>query len=213
MPSTLHSSASDRPLRTGIFGGSFNPIHTGHVALARHLLRLGEVDELWFVVSPLNPFKQGLTDLLPDHVRLHLAQLATAPYPGLSVCDIEMHLPRPSYMVTTLAHLRRLHPQRRFTLVIGADNWDRFPQWKDSQEILDHHDILVYPRPGVPAIAGPLPPRVRFVSTPLLDISSTDIRRQIAQGCFRGRGLSPAVRREIARQGYYRSAPSTDRPA
>lgn len=201
----------DRPLRTGIFGGSFNPIHTGHIGLGRHLLRKGEVDELWYVVSPLNPFKQGRSDLLDDAARLRLAQIATAPYPGLSVCDIEMQLPRPSYMVNTLAALRRLYPQRQFILIIGADNWERFPQWKDSEEILRHHELLIYPRPDTQLPTTPLPQGIRSVPSPLFNISSTEIRQQIAQGTFKGRGLPPAVRSEITRQGYYRHpAPSQE---
>ena len=187
----------------GLFGGSFNPIHLGHLHLGQWLCQRGLVDELWFLVSPLNPFKQHATDLLDDSSRLRLARLAVEGKPHLQVSDFEMHLPRPSYMVHTLQQLRATYPQHQFALVIGSDNWLRFPQWKDSDEILRHHRILVYPRPGYELDATALPPGVRLVNTPLLDISSTQVRQAIAQGNYHGKGLPRAVWQEIRRQGYY----------
>ncbi|MBQ9558977.1 MAG: nicotinate-nucleotide adenylyltransferase [Bacteroidaceae bacterium] len=189
-------------MTTGIFGGSFNPIHTGHTRLGEWLVRKGFVDELWFLVSPLNPFKQTRTDLLDDAARVRLARLAVEGKPGLCVSDFEMHLPRPSYMVRTLEELRKAYPERDFCLIIGADNWVRFPQWKDSEEILRRHRVLVYPRPGCPL--SPTAERgVHFVPSPLFDISSTQIRQAIATGRYHGRGLAPAVWREIKKKGYY----------
>lgn len=189
-------------MTTGIFGGSFNPIHTGHTRLGEWLVRKGFVDELWFLVSPLNPFKQTRTDLLDDAARVRLARLAVEGKPGLCVSDFEMHLPRPSYMVRTLEELRKAYPERDFCLIIGADNWERFPQWKDSEEILRRHRVLVYPRPGCPL--SPTAERgVHFVPSPLFDISSTQIRQAIATGHYHGRGLAPAVWREIKKKGYY----------
>ena len=190
-------------MRMGIFGGSFNPIHTGHIRLGETLCRQGWVDELWFLVSPLNPLKQTATDLLADEARLRLAQLAVEDKPNLRVSDFEMHLPRPSYMVHTLELLRQEHPADEFLLVIGADNWQRFPQWRDSQEILRHHRILVYPRPGYETEASTLPAGVQMVKTPLYDISSTQIRQAIATGHYRGRGLTPKVWKEIKQNKYY----------
>lgn len=190
-------------MRIGIFGGSFNPIHTGHIQLGETLCRRGWVDELWFLVSPLNPLKQGATDLLADEARLRLANLAVKGRSHLRVSDFEMHLPRPSYMVRTLALLREQYPTEEFILVIGADNWQRFPQWRDSQEIMRHHRILVYPRPGYPLDATSLPSGVQPVETPLLDISSTQIRQAIHSGGYRGRGLNPQVWKEIKQNKYY----------
>ena len=190
-------------MRIGIFGGSFNPIHTGHIRLGESLCRKGWVDELWFLVSPLNPLKQTSTDLLADEARLHLAELAVQGKPHLQVSDFEIHLPRPSYMVRTLELLRSQHPTDEFLLVIGADNWLRFPQWRDSQEILRHHRILVYPRPGYIIDINTLPPGVQAVDTPLFDISSTQIRQAIHQGSYRGRGLNPKVWKEIKQKQYY----------
>ena len=190
--------------RTGIYGGSFNPIHTAHLSLARSLIRQGLLDELWYVVSPQNPFKQQATDLLPDEVRLHLTRLAVADEPGIRVSDVEMHLPRPSYMANTLAVLREKYPDREFILVIGADNWLAFERWYHWQEILAQHSLIVYPRPGYPIDATTLPPNVTLASTPLIDISSTEIRRKIQTSDYDGQDLKPAVWQEIKRKGYYK---------
>ncbi|MCD8265743.1 MAG: nicotinate (nicotinamide) nucleotide adenylyltransferase, partial [Prevotellaceae bacterium] len=135
-------------MRCGIYGGSFNPIHNGHLGLARSLLREGLVDEVWLMVSPLNPFKQGSMELLPDQVRLRLATLAVEGEPRIKVSDLETRLPQPSYMAVTLQRLRESFPRHEFTLVIGSDNWPRFPDWHKSEEILSHHHIIICPRPG-----------------------------------------------------------------
>ena len=190
-------------MRIGIFGGSFNPIHTGHTRLGQWLVRKNYVDELWFMVSPLNPLKQDSTELLPDGLRLQLAQLAVEGKAGLRVSDFEMHLPRPSYMVHTLAQLRQAYPQHEFLLIIGADNWLRFNQWRNSEEIMLHHRLLVYPRPGYALDTASMPQGVSLVATPLFDISSTQIRQAIANGHYHGRGLSPKVWKSIKQNRYY----------
>ena len=190
-------------MRIGIFGGSFNPIHTGHTRLGQWLVRKNYVDELWFMVSPLNPLKQNSTELLPDGLRLQLAQLAVEGKAGLRVSDFEMQLPRPSYMVHTLAQLRQAYPQHEFLLIIGADNWLRFNQWRNSEEIMLHHRLLVYPRPGYALDTASMPQRVSLVATPLFNISSTQIRQAIANGHYHGRGLSPKVWKSIKQNRYY----------
>lgn len=190
-------------MRIGIFGGSFNPIHTGHTRLGQWLIRKNYVDELWFMVSPLNPLKQNSTELLPDGLRLQLAQLAVEGKAGLRVSDFEMHLPRPSYMVHTLAQLRQAYPQHEFLLIIGADNWLRFNQWRNSEEIMLHHRLLVYPRPGYALDTASMPQGVSLVATPLFNISSTQIRQAIAHGHYHGRGLSPKVWKSIKQNRYY----------
>lgn len=166
----------------GIFGGSFNPIHCGHIALARHLLTALGLDEIWFVVSPLNPFKTQAPDLLADDVRYAITVRALASQPGLSASDVEMTLPRPSYMWNTLCHLSELHPHARFTLLIGADNWLAFNRWAHSQDIITHYRIAVYPRPGYEVDAAAMPPSVTYVHSDLYPVSSTEIRRRIAAG-------------------------------
>ena len=130
--------------RTGIYGGSFNPIHVGHVCLAKALAESGLVDEMWLLVSPQNPFKAD-ANLLDDQKRLHLARLATRDVQGVEVCDREFTLPRPSYMYHTLQALSQEHPDRDFVLVIGADNWERFPQWYRSRDILSAFSLIIYP--------------------------------------------------------------------
>lgn len=189
-------------IRTGIYGGSFNPIHLGHTGLGEWLCRHGWVDELWFLVSPLNPLKAGVQEqLLDDETRLHLAQLAVEGKPMLQASDFEMHLPRPSYMVNTLAALTEAYPDRAFTLIIGADNWQCFHLWKDYDFILQNYPIIIYPRQGYSINTATLPPNVKIATdAPLFDISSTQIRQQIAQGGYRGKWLARKVWQEMRRQ-------------
>jgi nicotinate-nucleotide adenylyltransferase len=187
--------------KTGIYGGSFNPIHEGHICLAKALAESGLVDEMWLLVSPQNPFKVN-AELLDDDERLRLARLAVADIPNVEVCNREFSLPRPSYMYNTLQALSEEHPDREFVLVIGADNWERFPDWYCSKDILASYRVIVYPRPGY--TLEKLPRRVKVANTPLLDISSTDIRRRIAsEPDYKGEGLSPVVWEEIKEKRYY----------
>lgn len=191
-------------MTTAIYGGSFNPIHLGHITLGRWLVSHQVVDELWFLVSPQNPLKPA-ADLLDDQARLLLAQRAIGKKKNLRVSDFEFHLPRPSFMVHTLEQLRSAYPEREFVLVIGADNWQRFPQWYQAEEIMRHHRLIIYPRPGYSVDADALPDRVTLVNTPFLDISSTQIRDAIAHDPnYHGQGLAPAVWKVIKARGYYR---------
>jgi len=188
-------------MKTGIYGGSFNPIHLGHVCLAKALAESGLVDEMWLVVSPQNPFKVD-EHLLDDEKRLSLARLAVADVPGVEICDREFYLPRPSYMFNTLRALSREHSDREFVLVIGADNWERFPSWYRSQDILSTYRVIIYPRPGY--VCKGVPQGVTIADTPLFDISSTEIRYRIAfDSDYDGEGLCPAVWEEIKREGLY----------
>lgn len=176
----------------GIFGGSFNPIHKGHVALARQLLRRARLDEVWFLVSPQNPLKPQ-SSLLDDNMRLEMARLALKDEPHLVASDYEFHLPRPSYTWNTLQHLSQDYPQHRFTLLIGADNWQLFSRWRNSSEIIENYPIVIYPRDGYPIDEASLPPNVRLVNTRLYNMSSTLIRQLIADGRGVRRYLHPDV--------------------
>lgn len=167
-------------MRTGIFGGSFNPIHTGHISLARELLTQLGLDEIWFVVSPLNPLKATSTDLLPDSVRLDLARQALEGEPHMVASDYELGLPRPSYTWNTLDHLAADYPDHHFTLIIGADNWHAFDRWSRHEYILAHYPIAIYPRKGYPVQADSLPRGVTMVHTRLYPVSSTLIRQRVA---------------------------------
>lgn len=179
--------------KVGIYGGSFNPIHRGHIALARQMLRKAHLDEVWFLVSPLNPFKQASTDLLDDQTRLQLTRQALADEPRLVASDYEFHLPRPSYSWDTLQALSRDYPEHEFVLVIGADNWLAFDRWYHAEDILDSYPIVIYPREGCPIDAATLPPTVQLVKTRLYNVSSTDIRRRIREGRPVRRLLPPAI--------------------
>ena len=148
----------------GIFGGSFNPIHNGHLQLARQLREAAGLDEVWLMVSPQNPLKQQ-TDLLDDDVRLQLARQAVGGEQGIVVSDYEFRLP---------------FPDREFVLMIGGDNWQHFQRWYRADDIIEHYPIVVYPRRD--SDIGSVPPGVKVVEADLLDISSTDIRRRVREG-------------------------------
>ena len=166
--------------KVGIFGGSFNPIHTGHIALAKSLCEKAGLDEVWFMVSPMNPFKKAATDLLDDQLRLGMVEKALKDEPQLQACDYEFHLPKPSYTWHTLQAMSKDYPGIRLTLLIGGDNWAAFDKWYHHDDILAHYPIVVYPRQG--AAIGDVPLGVTIVETPLLNISSTEIRQRIAKG-------------------------------
>lgn len=171
----------NRKIKTGIYGGSFNPIHNGHIALARHLLQEAELDEIWFVVSPQNPFKVQ-QQLLADDKRLLLVRKALAPYPQLVASDFEFSLPRPSYMWHTLQSMSAQWPDRELHLIIGADNWLCFDRWYHADDIRSTYHIIIYPRQGYDIVPSALPQGVRLVNTPLYNVSSTEIRADVAAG-------------------------------
>lgn len=168
--------------RVGIYSGSFNPIHIGHLALANYLCEFEKFDEIWFVVSPNNPWKED-EELLPEKLRLLLVNKSIVAYPRFKASDIEFHLPKPSYTVRTLEELRKTYTDIHFSLIIGADNWLKFKEWKDWQQIINCHDIYVYPRKGYSINAdNSVPDKVHIVHSPILEISSTFIRKSMTQG-------------------------------
>ena len=130
-------------IKTGIFGGSFNPIHNGHISLARQLKEKAGLDEVWLMVSPQNPMKQQ-ADLLSDEIRLQMARMALEHETGIMASDYEMHLPKPSYTWITLQALSRDYPDRQFVLMIGGDNWAIFDRWYHANDILEHYQVVVY---------------------------------------------------------------------
>lgn len=170
-----------KKIRTGIYGGSFNPIHNGHIAIAKRMLEEAGLDEIWLIVSPQNPLKTAVS-LLDDQQRLAMTQRALAPYPQLKASDYEFSLPRPSYMWHTLQHLSADYPDHEFTLLIGADNWAVFDRWYHAADIIAHYPIAIYPRTGSPIDTATLPPNVRLYDTGLYDISSTEVRERAQRG-------------------------------
>ncbi len=176
----------------GIFGGSFNPIHNGHIAIARQALAQTDMDEVWFVVSPHNPFKSR-GDLMDDDLRLDMVRKALEGEKNMVCSDYEFRLPRPSYMWNTLKSLARDYPRDKFVLLIGADNWTSFPRWRESGKIMASHEVVVYPRRGHEIDKDSLPPGVTLLDLPLYDISATEIRRRIAAGREAGDLTSDAV--------------------
>ena len=179
-------------MRTAIFGGSFNPIHRGHIALADFVVQGGWTDEVWLLVSPQNPLKAA-AGLFPEQLRLALAQQATENYDRIKVSDFEFHLPRPSFTYKTLAALRESYPDRSFQILIGADNWLCFDRWAHHEELLRDYELLVYPRQGYDIDTTSLPPNVQFVPAPLFPFSSTQLREML----LRGEDLSGILPQEI----------------
>ena len=158
--------------KVAIFGGSFNPIHTGHIALAQAVQQQCGLDEVWLMVSPQNPLKRNDADLLDDSLRFEMAQKALEGVEGVKACDYEFHLPKPSYTWNTLQHLTKDYPDYTFTLLIGGDNWAHFQRWRHWKDILWHHDVIVYPREEYQGT----------ISVPLLNVSSTEIRKRVRAG-------------------------------
>lgn len=169
-------------MNIGLFFGSFNPIHIGHLIIANTVAELKGIDQVWFVVSPLNPFKSS-KNLLHEFDRMDMVELAIEDNFNLRASDIEFRMKRPSYTIDTLTYLSERHPNYNFELIIGGDNLKGFHKWKNYKVILEHYGLIVYPRPQsiipeeIKAHAN-----VRMINAPLLDISATYIRKQIREG-------------------------------
>lgn len=161
-------------------GGSFNPVHNGHLMLASYISQFGPVDEVWLVLSPCNPFKVN-DEKAPDADRLQMLKLAVGDSSVLKVCDIELRMPKPSYTIATLHNLAAEYPDYSFVPIIGSDNLANFPLWKNSSEILDNYGLLVYPRKGFDAHSID-DERIQVVDAPEVELSSTFIRDAVSKG-------------------------------
>lgn len=190
-------------MKVGLYFGSFNPIHHGHLIIASYILQHSDLDQVWFVVSPQNPFKQS-ANLLNAYHRLALVQLAIEAEPKLKASDIEFRLPQPSYTVNTLAYLQEKYPAHQFAIIMGSDSFENLVKWKNYEYIIQHCPIYVYRRPGHDI--QPAFPNATIImqDAPLLQISATYIRNNIKQGKSIRYLVPDKVLEEITRNGYYR---------
>lgn len=167
-------------MKVGLFFGSFNPIHIGHLIIANHLQQFSDLDQVWFVVSPQNPFKEK-SSLANDYDRLHLVNLAIENYPHLKSSNVEFALPQPSYTIDTLAVLKEKFPHHDFSLIMGMDNLKGFHKWKNYERILENYSIYVYPRVNSTPGRWENHPKFHFIDAPIIEISSTFIRKSIKE--------------------------------
>ncbi len=168
-------------MKTGLYFGSFNPIHIGHLAIANFMIEFSDLEQLWFVVSPHNPLKEKKT-LLKDYHRLEMVQLAVENDDRFRASNIEFNLPTPSYTIDTLIYLEEKNPGREFQLVMGADGLRTFHKWKNADLIAEKYHRLIYPRPGIDMDAVSRLPNATIVDAPLMEISSSFIRKAIREG-------------------------------
>ncbi|MEY3677978.1 MAG: hypothetical protein RI924_119 [Bacteroidota bacterium] len=168
-------------MKIGLFFGSFNPIHTGHLIIANYMANYTDLDQVWLVVSPHNPLKPK-SDLINSYDRLEMARLAIEKALNIRVSDVEFSLPQPSYTIDTLLHLTERYPEHQFSLIMGSDNLTSFKKWKNHELLLRDYRILVYPRPGTAASEFEHHPSVQMTDTPLMELSATFIRKALKIG-------------------------------
>lgn len=166
---------------TGLYFGSFNPVHIGHLAIANFMVEFSELEQLWFVVSPQNPLKERKS-LLKDYHRLEMVRLAVEDDDRFRASDIEFKLPTPSYTIDTLTYLEELNPGREFQLVMGGDGLRTFHKWKHAELIVEKYHRLIYPRPGTDIEMASRLPNATLVDAPMMEISSSFIRQAIKEG-------------------------------
>ncbi len=190
-------------MKTGLYFGSFNPVHIGHLAIANYMTAFTDIDQLWFVISPQNPLKKQAM-LLEDHKRRSMLDIAIEEDDRFRVCDIEFKLPKPSYTVDTLAHLKELHPSNDFVLIMGSDGLSTFYKWKNHKVIEENYMRYIYPRPGYPVNPDDHV-HIRIVDAPLMEISSTFIRDSLHSKIDIRHFLPPKVYKYICEMHYYNS--------
>lgn len=189
-------------MNIGLYFGSFNPIHHGHLIIANYVATHTDLDQVWFVVSPQNPLKKS-GSLLNERHRKHLVDLAIEGEIHLKSSDIEFKLPKPSYTVETLAYLKEKYPQHHFAIIMGSDSFSNLKNWKNYKIILEKYPIFIYKRPGFPVDSSLLNSQIKTFDAPLLDISSTQIREMIHQNISIRYWVPDAVMGEIKNQQFY----------
>ncbi|RLD61825.1 MAG: nicotinic acid mononucleotide adenylyltransferase [Bacteroidetes bacterium] len=188
--------------KIGLFFGSFNPIHIGHLIIANYFVEYTDLDKVWFVVSPQNPFKEKKS-LLDDHHRLALARIAVEDDLRFWVSDMEFNMPKPSYTIDTLTYLEEKYPDNQFILLAGSDQLPNFHKWKNADRILEYYEMYVYARPGYSNSGFENHPKVKIFNAPQMEISSTFIRKSIKEGKDMRYMLSPKVWEYISEMHFY----------
>jgi len=191
-------------MKIGLYFGSFNPVHVGHLIIAESILAMTDIDEIWMIVSPLNPFKEK-KDLLDHHIRLDLVRTATRGNKRIKGSDIEFGLPIPSYTIDTLRHLEANTRNKTFALIMGEDNVEGLHKWKESKALVNNYDIYVYPRMEHHTTRFDNNERIKRVDAPIIELSSTKVRKKIAQNESIRYIVVENVRKKILKEGYYQS--------
>lgn len=191
--------------KIGLYFGTFNPVHIGHIIIANFMVEFSDLEEVWLVVTPHNPFKNK-SSLLENHHRLEMVYLACETHENLRPCDAEFHLPQPNFTATTLAKLEEDHPTKQFSLIMGEDNLKTFHRWKNYEIILERHTIYVYPRISEGRVESKFQghPKIIRVKAPIMEISSTFIRKAVKEGKNIAPMLPPKVWNYIDRMNFYR---------
>ncbi|MFZ4057989.1 MAG: nicotinate (nicotinamide) nucleotide adenylyltransferase [Ferruginibacter sp.] len=188
-------------MNVGLYFGSFNPVHNGHLIIANHVLHTTNLEQVWLVVSPQNPLKESKT-LLNEYHRLHLVKAAIEGENNLKATDVEFKLPRPSYTIDTLTYLKEKYPQHQFSIIMGSDSLQNLPKWKNYTLLLRDYPIYIYERPGfIPTTTGE---NLHYLKAPLLEISSTQIRKLIKENKSIRYLVPDIVKEEIDNNRYYR---------
>lgn len=190
-------------MKIGLYFGSFNPIHVGHLIIASHIAQNGGVEQVWLVVSPQNPLKKS-SSLLNEYHRLHLAQLAVDNDPLIKICDIEFKLPKPSYTIDTLTYLEEKYPKNKFSIIMGSDSLKNIDSWKNPDLLIKKYTFIVYPRQGFEIENNKKEIKLNIVKAPLLNISSTEIRKNIKAGKSVRYLVPESVLDEIEKGRYYK---------
>ena len=190
--------------KIGLYFGSFNPVHTGHLIIASHLANNTDLKEVWFVVSPQNPFKKE-TGLLNERHRISLVKLAIEDEQSLKTSDVEFKLPKPSYTIDTLIYLSEKYPEYEFSVIMGSDGFQNIEKWKNYEQIINNYTIYIYMRPGF-EVTNKYGDNIIQVKAPLLEISATEIRKNIKAGKSIRYLVTDVVMKEIKEKGYYKSA-------
>jgi len=191
-------------MKTGLFFGSFNPVHIGHLAIANYMLEFTDLDELWMIVSPHNPFKTK-NSLASEYDRIKMVEMAIGENPKMSASDIEFRLPKPSYTIDTLTYLEERYPSKNFILLVGSDNLESFHKWKNYEEILKNYQLYVYPRPGSDLGKYAEYKNIKMVNAPFIEISSSFIRESIKKGKNIQYFLPSKVYEYIKHNNFYKS--------